>query len=339
MVYFGQYLKDYLESCNISQTEFALRLGITQKHMNEILNGKTNITLEMAANIERLTKIPSSFIISIERDRILYDEMIEEYKDENNLNTELKNKWCLNELKKREWVNFKDEKNIFQNYIDILDFLRVRDFKAQEKLKENVLFKKNGEDYNKLALWIARCDKLVENQEVNEYDSSKIYELIYKLKKYAYDEGYDLNVIQKLLNGYGLYFVCEKALPGTRVRGCFKVKNTIPAIYITSNYASKDSLYFELFHEIGHCKSDYTIAKNKVLADGDEKREQRADEFALNVMISQDVLDKIIEINDEEFLLEISKENKIPMSFLVGRLAKLKIIKYESKLYNKYKNI
>ena len=71
MVYFGQYLKDYLEYNKISQTEFALRLGITQKHINEILNGKAKITLEMAANIERLTNIPSNFIISVENTRYM----------------------------------------------------------------------------------------------------------------------------------------------------------------------------------------------------------------------------------------------------------------------------
>ena len=59
MIYFGKYLKDYLEYNNISQTEFATRIGITQKHMNEIINGKTRITLEMAGNIERLTGIKS----------------------------------------------------------------------------------------------------------------------------------------------------------------------------------------------------------------------------------------------------------------------------------------
>ena len=35
---FGRYLKDYLEYYNISQSDFAVRLGISQKHMNEILN-------------------------------------------------------------------------------------------------------------------------------------------------------------------------------------------------------------------------------------------------------------------------------------------------------------
>ena len=40
-----------------------------------------------------------------------------------------------------------------------------------------------------------------------------------------------------------------------------------------------------------------------------------------------------------EMLLRISKDNKIPMSFIVGRLAKNNIIDYKSKLYNKYKLI
>ena len=69
MVYFGKYLKDYLEFNNISQTEFAMRMGITQKHMNELLNGKTNVTLEMAANIERLTGIDAGFIINVENSK------------------------------------------------------------------------------------------------------------------------------------------------------------------------------------------------------------------------------------------------------------------------------
>lgn len=339
MIYFGEYLKDYLESVNISQSEFALRLGITQKHMNEILNGKKNITLEMASNIERLTKIPGSFIMSIERDRILYDELMQVYKTEQALDEEIKKKYCFKELVKNNWIKFKDKYSVFQNTIDILDFLNVRDFKVLENLKEYVLFKKNGEDYNKLALWIARCDQLCETQKVNIYDNNKFNELINELKDYSFKKGFELSKIQEILNNYGIYFICEKALPGTKVRGCFKVRNTIPAIYITGNYASKDSLYFELFHELGHCKSDYTIARSKVLADGDEEREKRADEFAIKTMIDESIWNKIIENFSEENIIKISKNNKISPSFIVGRLAKNKYIKYDSELYNKYRHV
>lgn len=38
MICFGNYLKDYIESRDISQSEFATKLGITQKHINEILS-------------------------------------------------------------------------------------------------------------------------------------------------------------------------------------------------------------------------------------------------------------------------------------------------------------
>ena len=40
---FGSMLKDYLEFYKISQTDFAERLGISTKHMNEILSGKIDI--------------------------------------------------------------------------------------------------------------------------------------------------------------------------------------------------------------------------------------------------------------------------------------------------------
>ena len=337
MVYFGEYLKDYLEYNKISQTEFALRMGVTQKHINDIISGRQKITLEVAASIERLTGISSSFIISVENVRYIEEELIKEYGSVENINKMLKEDYCLNELKRKKWINFKDETNPIQLSIDILDFLKVRNFVAHNNLKNYVLFKKTGEDYNKLALWIARCDELSSKQIVNEYDTSKFNELIQKLRKYSYTSNYEIDKIREILNSYGILFVSEKALSGTKVRGCFKVKAKTPAIYITSNYSGKDSFYFELFHELGHCKSDYNMAQNKTIIDGDEEREKRADQFALEVMIGNDVWNEILKDISENNLLEISKKYRIPMSFIVGRLAKNNYIKYNSMLYNKYK--
>ena len=334
MIYFGKYLKDYLEYSNISQTEFAMRMGITQKHMNEILNGKTNITLEMAANIERLTGIKSSFIISVENSRILKESILKEYGNLQHIKEEIIKKYYINELKKRKWIKFKDETDELQICIDLLDFLKIKDFEVVPKLEEQVLFKKSGNDFNKIALWIARCDEIIKKQDVNEYNSYNLMFLIKDLKELAYKEGFELEKIKELLNKYGIYFVCEKALPGTKIRGCFKVKGKQPAIYVTDNYAGKDSFFFELFHELGHCKSDYNEGKNKVIIDGNDLKEEKADKFALEVMIPENIWKKIVdgEIN-EKTLKEISIQEKTPMSFIVGRLAKNGIITYKSKLY------
>lgn len=334
---FGKYLKDYLEFYNISQSEFASRLGITQKHMNEILNGKSDITLEMAVNIEILTKIPISFIINSEHRKKVQKELMDKYKSEKNIDKKMKEEFSLKELNDRKWVDFKDISNPIQNYMDIMEFLKVKDLTALSKIQEKTLFKKNGNDLNKLNLWIARCDEIAKNQSINKYDSINFLLLISDIKEMSLKKGINIEELQKLLNSYGIYFVVEKALSGTKIRGCFKVKGKNPAIYITKNYIGKDSFYYELYHELGHCKSDYNEAKSKVIVEGNENQEKRADEFALNTMIDKDVWKKIENNIKENELVKISEDYKIPMSFIVGRLAKFNKINYSSKLYNKYK--
>lgn len=340
MVNFGEYLKDYLEFNNISQTEFAMRMGISQKHMNELLNGKKNITAEMAANIERLTGIDSGFILKIENSKRIADKIIEKYQDEENLKKSINEEYHINELKKNKWINFKDETNIFQICIDLLDFLKIKDFDVIDNLEKQVLFKKSGTDFKKLALWIAHCDEIASKQKVNEYNKYNFQFLIGDLREEAFKDGIDKKRIQELFNNYGIFFVSEKALSGTKVRGCFKVKGKNPAIYITENYPGKDSFYYEIFHELGHCKSSYNEAKNKVIVDGTDEQEEKADRFALNTMIDEKIWSKIEkEKINEEKLSQISEEYKIPISFIIGRLARTGNIKYSSRIYQKYSKI
>ena len=335
---FGRYLKEYLEFNNISQTEFASRLGITQKHMNELLNGKTSITLERAAEIYNLTGIPIEFIVNAENRKNVVNYLLEKYGDEKSIQEVIKKEFCFKELIERNWIDFKDNTNAIQNYMDIIKFLKVTNFESLNMIQEKTLFKKSGEDINKLSLWIARCDELSKEQKVKEYVPAALNFLIQDLNEEAFNE-LSIDKIQEILNNYGIYFVVEKALSGTKVRGCFKVKGKSPAIYITKNYAGKDSFFFELFHELGHCKSDYNEAKNKIIVEGSKEQEERADMFSLNSMIDKDIWKEIEKNYKENNLLKISKTNKIPMSFIVGRLAKTGKIQYKSELYNKYKDM
>lgn len=264
--------------------------------------------------------------------------MLQKYGSKEELSKKIKKQYCVNELKKKEWLKFKDETNIIQTCIDLLDFMRIKDFNVIPELENKTLFKKTGEDFAKLTLWIAHCDRITENQEVNEYTSSNFNKLIEEIKEYAYmADNYDPAEIQKILNKYGIYFCEEKALAGTKVRGCFKLRGKKPTIYTTKNYQAKDSFFFELFHELGHCKSDYNEAQKKVIFEGSDEQENRADNFALDAMIPKNVWKKIEKDYSEENILNVSKQYRIPISFIVGRLANLNMISYRSKLYNENK--
>ena len=108
MLGFSRYLKDYLEFNNISQTEFASRLGISQKHMNELLNGKMSITLERAAQIYRLTNIPIEFIINAENRKNITEYLLNKYGSEKQVQEVIKKEFFMNELLKRNWIERKN---------------------------------------------------------------------------------------------------------------------------------------------------------------------------------------------------------------------------------------
>lgn len=121
-------------------------------------------------------------------------------------------------------IKFKDETDILQVCIDLLDFLKIKDFDIIPKLEKQILFKKTGNDFNKIALWIAHCDETIKQQNVNEYNSYNLMLLIKDLQELAYNNSIDIDKVRELLNKYGIYFACEKALTGTKIRGCFRVK-------------------------------------------------------------------------------------------------------------------
>ena len=111
------------------------------------------------------------------------------------------------------------------------------------------------------------------------------------------------------------------------------VKENNPAIYMTKYFKEKSSFYFALYHELGHVKTDYNKAKNKIIVYDDDLKEEekQRDKFALNCMIEEKVWKQIIE--NPEGKEKLCKENKIPLCFLYTRLAYEGLISYKSKEY------
>lgn len=334
---FGPILKEYLEYHKISQSDFAKRIGISQKHMNEILNNRTDISAEIILAINLITDIDIDLICLAEEEKRVNDYLINTFKNEENFKKYLK-QFSIKELKEKNWLTFLDEKSLVQIAIDLFKFLSIKDFDALNKYNEKVILykKKDDADMNKIALWLKHCDNIISNQNVCLYDKNKFNDLILELKKLSLKK-FNSNDIIKCLNKYGIYVAIEDALKGTKIRGCSMVKIDNPVIYITKLYKDKASFYFTLFHELGHIKSDYNKAKSKIIIDKDEKLEKRADTFALNTMIDKDVWNLII--SNLEKTEDICKKNNIPVSFATTRLAKEGYIKYSSKLYNNNKEL
>ena len=141
---FGSMLKDYLEYYKISRKEFADRLGITEKHMNEIINGKTEISEDLIIAISLLTDIDPKVICFVENKKKTHDMLIKKYKTEKEIN-KLLNKYPINEIEKRGLITFKDKSSFTQKYLDLIEYLNVKNLDAFDKY--------NGDDLTNDFAW------------------------------------------------------------------------------------------------------------------------------------------------------------------------------------------
>lgn len=335
MTGFGMMLKDYLEFHKISQSDFAQSLNITQKHMNEILNENASMSLDLMLAISLITDIDINLITFVETKKRIGNELLEKYGTEREINQFL-NQYYIKEMNKMGWIKLRDVESPIQKAMDLLQFLKIKNFDMLEHYQnEKLLYKKSEDaDKTKLLLWIRHCDSLIEEQVVKEYNRQSFIKLIEELKE-EQNKKFNVVNIQKILNQYGIYFVVEDALKGTKVRGCMQVRINHPVIYLTKLYKDKASFYFSLYHELGHVKRDYNEAKSKIIV-LDLEKEEKADSFALETMIPSKIWEKIIK-SDFSSLKDISKSNHIPMCFIVTRLAKEGYISYSDELYNNYK--
>ena len=330
---FGSMLRDYLEFYKISQTEFAERLGVSTKHVNKIINDQADISIELMLAISLITDIDPNLILKLENQKKVNNYLLKKFKNEQNIK-EFLNSFYIKEMIKLNWFKPKNITSYVQTSIDLLEYLKIKDFDVLDRYIENKVLYKKKDDANskKVFLWIKRCDALIKNIEIPLYNKNNLPLLLEELKIERNKPFNEENII-KIFNKYGIYLVIEEALNGTKIRGCMMVKENNPAIYMTKYFKEKSSFYFALYHELAHVKTDYNKAKNKIIVYDDDLKEEekQRDKFALNCMIEEKVWKQIIE--NPEGKEKLCKENKIPLCFLYTRLAYEGLISYKSKEY------
>ena len=332
---FGRELGEFLEFKNISIKEFADRINTTSKNLIDIIKGNVELSQNMIYNISFITGIPVSYIENTEQNYKM-NKVIQNYLDENHLSIRnYINRFSYKELAEEYHVKYRDTRNDYAIAKDILQYLRITNPNSLTKENNVIFYKSKNDKPELLALWLERCNRIIENQKVEKYTKENINKLVEFIKMEASNNSFDENKLIMEFNKNGIFLAIQDDLKGTKVRGAFKVLNDKPAIYITRKHKRYADIYFALLHELAHCKSDFNRAKSgSIITMLDDKEtedyEIKADMQALDWMISNKIYDKIK--NNYKNIEELD----VVKSFFVYRLARDKIIKYSDSLYQKY---
>ena len=331
---FKDFLKDYLDFHHIAINDFASRIEVTPKTLIDILNGNLDLSSKVIENISFITNISTDYIYKIEKNYKL-EKVINNYLLNNNLTiTKYLDKFNYNYLKKNDFITFIDKSDKMESTKDILKFLRVSSPEQIDNIDTKGYYKSKNDKHELLVLWLEKCYRETLKQNVGEYKKENINKLVSFILDEASNTSFDKNKLIKKFNEMGIFLVIESDIPGSKIRGAFKVHKGIPAIYLTMKHRRIADVYFALLHELAHCKTDFNSAQKSSYISFYENldvKELDRDKEAFNWMIDDDYYNKCCSNK-----YDILKEKKYPKSFVVYRLASDKIINYNSEIYQKY---
>ena len=84
----GETIKEQLQNREMSQKEFAARMGMSEKHISKLVNGEVLLTHETALRLETVLGVPAQFWSSLEA---IYREKLIKAKEENTMDADIKN--------------------------------------------------------------------------------------------------------------------------------------------------------------------------------------------------------------------------------------------------------
>lgn len=252
----GETLKETLAVLGISQADLARRTGLSNKHVNQIIQGLAILSPETAVLLERATGLRAEVWNTLEakwrtqQQRALENQVLEEQ-------LSWLDNFSLSELVAREVLT--DESRSAVNLQTVLVFFGV----ASPQIAENVwagnrlAYRRSTtgtpDDYA-TQLWLRLCVMSARNRDCRPYRRDTLAGLIPGLRALTRREPHTwLTELPALCTEAGIAVVFEPAMAGTQISVATRwLKPDKALLALSDRYTRIDHFWFAVFHAIGH---------------------------------------------------------------------------------------
>lgn len=326
----GETIKENLEFFGMTQLELSARLGITPKHLSNIVNGLSPITYDTALKLEKVIGPSAEFWMNLESNYQLDKARLKEV-NELSVDSEILKEIPYNEISKLGWVLSTKDRN--EKIVNSREYFGVANL-SLIKHTYTVSFrqgmtKNNISNYGVLT-WLRKVEIKGNKIDVKEFNKIKLKSLIPDFRKLSLEEPQVFYPkMKKFCAECGIALILVQSLQKTYISGATIWKNDKAILALTVRGKKADIFWFTFFHELAHLiyhgKKEFHIN-----CDGN-KEEDEADLIARNYLISQEDYDTLINnynYNSIRAIIEYAKKIEIHPCILIGRLLHDKLIKY-----------
>jgi HTH-type transcriptional regulator / antitoxin HigA len=318
----GDFITEWMEQEGINAAELARRLGVTPKHVSELLSGKAPLSHGLALALERVTGIParlwnlyeSGYRNTVAREAA-DDDLAEQY--------EQAKEFPLSYLRKYGYITVspRDQAGTVRQLLGILGVASFGAFQTTWS-HGSVAYRRSAvgrKDTPALAVWLALAERHHDGlRDVPDFDRAALTALIPSLRNLTSGDAMPaIDETVARLHEVGVVLCFVPPVPGLGIHGATRWLNGHPVIQLSLLWKSDDQLWFTLFHELGHV----LLHGDKALYLNGEKTaaEDEANAFASELLIPPAYEDRLPRNRDIGAVVALASELGIAAGIVLGR--------------------
>ena len=291
----GDTLADLLGDREMTQTELARRLGVSLKHVNQIVNGAASISVEIALGLEKVFGVSADFWLN-RTSLYLADLARREERRDFEAAIGWANQFPIAELRRQRFLP-RDAKGA-DLVAALLQFFGIAGLRQWSD--PSASFRKSQKfesDPYAMSAWLRAGEIEAGTIKCEPYDTDRFLAALEDIRSLTLlepDIWYPRLV--KLCAGAGVAVVIIDTFTGARANGATRwLSPTKALIQLSLRYRWEDIFWFTFFHEAGHVilhrKKDVFVEPPKRLIDGRPELvdwvrvENEADRFASRTLI------------------------------------------------------
>lgn len=332
----GYYIEEIIDDMGLTQKDFANRLGILEKTLSKLINGKCKLTKEHAVCLSRMLGTSTQYWLNLQS---AYDAIVVEHEAAGEIEQERE------VLKEIGYVYFRDKfglpdlsRKIDEQVKVAREFLGISSLCLLKKQDLAVSFRSSGNNINEANTIKANVMVQIATNEALKRDAKK-----FNKKRFMEVVEYALSLTsehdtfyQKLYDAFleaGVVLVILPNLSGSKINGATKKIGDSVMLMVSDRRLNSDTFWFTLFHEIGHIKNgDYGISFDGDAGEG----EKLADKYAEDLLIPPEKYATFIEKRrfDSGSIKAFAKEISRDPGIILGRLQNDRYIGYTDPYLN-----
>lgn len=281
----GETIKEQLIERGMKQKEFAVRMGVSEKHISKLINGEVQLTIEMARKLEMVLGVPTQFWCNLEA---IYREDIAKVNEENTMQAdiEISTRMPYEQMVEKGWIV--DVSKTSERVIHLRKYFEIAELKYLQatwvpRIACRKLSEENKDDCVLIA-WAQKARVEARKIETKPVNVEKLEGEIPKIQKWM---SLELNKVQpkleKSLAEFGVAIVFLPHMKESFLHGATFWDGNKIVIGLTTGRGEKKEFWFNLFHELAHI-----LYGHLEKADGISEEDERcADKYAEKCLAQQ----------------------------------------------------